>query len=601
MDAVPAPPSKEALKAVRDLARCLRERDGAAYAALADRAQSELQLDAGCVAGDALGAIDTFRFEEAAAAQAALRLVAAGRFEDASRLVAGRGESFWAARDAEREAAWQACRLMIEVGERAGRVRAEAAKAGGDAGTWVGRYASGEDAWFRLDLAQRRLETLLPLLDAEVDERAVAAVRRAYEDALDAMASGFIKTLEASGWTAPGVLAQPCVWAETVEGRQHPVAVFFVDALRFEMGAELADHLTAAGEVQLRPALGALPSITPVGMAAVLPGAAAGFSIVEQGGRLGARIATDFLPDRAARRKWLEAQVPGVVQLELDDVITLGARALKQKLGQARVVAVHSTDIDGAGETPMTTASARRVMSAAVGDVARAVRKLAAAGIGDAVVSADHGHLFFAEPRPEAMRMDPPGGQTVDLHRRCWVGRGGATPPGAVRVAGRKLGYDTDLDFVFPAGAAVFRSGGDLAYHHGGASLQELVVPVLTVKTRAAPGGKAPANSTVTVSADAAITNRIFIVRLELATDLLAQPLTVRPVVVAGEREVAQAAMAQGAELAGGRLTLQVGTPATVGFTLTDDTVAAVRIQVLHAGTDAPLYASPEIPVRLGV
>jgi len=54
-----------------------------------------------------------------------------------------------------------------------------------------------------------------------------------------------------------------------------------------------------------------------------------------------------------------------------------------------------------------------------------------------------------------------------------------------VRVLGAKLGYSTDLDFVFPASTSVFKSGGDLAYHHGGASLQELVIPVITVKLKA--------------------------------------------------------------------------------------------------------------------
>ena len=45
-----------------------------------------------------------------------------------------------------------------------------------------------------------------------------------------------------------------------------------------------------------------------------------------------------------------------------------------------------------------------------------------------------------------------------------------------------KLGYDTDLDFVFPSGDGVFKAGGDLSYYHGGLSLQELVVPVLCVR-----------------------------------------------------------------------------------------------------------------------
>ena len=77
------------------------------------------------------------------------------------------------------------------------------------------------------------------------------------------------------------------------------------------------------------------------------------------------------------------------------------------------------------------------------------------------------------------MRIDAPGGDEVDLHRRCWIGRGGATPAGCVRVTASALGYDSDLDFVFPRGSGVFKAGGDLAFHHGGPSLQELVIPVV--------------------------------------------------------------------------------------------------------------------------
>jgi hypothetical protein len=51
-----------------------------------------------------------------------------------------------------------------------------------------------------------------------------------------------------------------------------------------------------------------------------------------------------------------------------------------------------------------------------------------------------------------------------------------------VRVSGAELGYQTDLDFIFPRGLAVFKSGGDLAFHHGGCSLQEMVVPVITLR-----------------------------------------------------------------------------------------------------------------------
>jgi len=61
--------------------------------------------------------------------------------------------------------------------------------------------------------------------------------------------------------------------------------------------------------------------------------------------------------------------------------------------------------------------------------------------------------------RDESMRIDSPGGDEVDLHRRCWIGRGGTTPAGCVRVSATALGYDSDLDFVFPFGSGVFKAG----------------------------------------------------------------------------------------------------------------------------------------------
>ena len=44
------------------------------------------------------------------------------------------------------------------------------------------------------------------------------------------------------------------------------------------------------------------------------------------------------------------------------------------------------------------------------------------------------------------MKTDSPGGQEVELHRRCWIGRGGQNPTGTVRVSGAELGYEASLE-----------------------------------------------------------------------------------------------------------------------------------------------------------
>lgn len=604
---IPDVPGKEELKAVRDLAQRMREKGGARYIEIADGVERDLSLGVEAVPGDALGAVDTFRFEEAAAAKAAISMVAEGRIDDARRLLDSRGESFWVSKDDARAAVWQVCRLMIDLCRLASHVTKEVDKAptGGVRG-WVERYASADGgAWCRLDLAQRRFEALVSGVEDDIDSVAVAAVRRQYEDAIRRMTEGFVKTLDGAGWAAPEVLHQTQIWRDVVASRSRPVAYIFVDAMRYEMGVELADRIASTSEVQLRPALVALPSITPIGMAALLPGSSSSFSVVQQGSKIGSSIDGVFLPDRGSRQKFLVGKIPDSVSLELDDVITLRPAQLKKKIGGAKLIAIHSTDIDGAGENAISTVSARRVMDNVIGDLARCLRNLAAAGIDDAVVTSDHGHLFFPDDRPASMRMDPPGGDTVDLHRRCWIGRGGSTPSGALRVPGAALGYNTDLEFAFPISTAVFKAGGDLAFHHGGPSLQEMVVPVLSVKALRRPVSS-PGQSTVTVTHDFdAITNRIFTVKIELGgrdKDLFAEQLIVRPIVVAGDREVAQAALAVGANLQNGRLTLKPGAVASVGFMLTDDQVANARIQILDAVTDAVLYTSgADIPVKLGL
>jgi len=350
----------------------------------------------------------------------------------------------------------------------------------------------------------------------------------------------------------------------------------------------------------------ALPSITKIGMAALQPGASGSFSVVEQGGKLGARIEESFLPDVAARKKLAAARVPKLVDLTLDELLSLQRSKLDKKLDGAQVVIVRSQEIDHAGETGFSF-QARQVMDTVIDNLARAMRKLAAAGIENAVVSADHGHLFFATERDESMRIESPGGKTIELHRRCWIGRGGSTPPGTLRVTAAALGYDSDLELVFPSGGGVLKAGGDLAYHHGGPSLQELIIPVVTVRTqRAAAPGPTASLVTATVIPEA-VTTRSTSATFVLGGNQLvlgAAAMTVRPVLMQGGRQVGAAGLAIGAELdrTTGCVALEPNQPVTVAFILSDDSVTSLRIVVQDPTTDAELYRSPaDIPVRLGM
>jgi hypothetical protein len=606
-DGVPVPAPSDAAESVARLAAQLRLRYPKAYPALADQVERELGLADTPIPPEALGSTDTFRCSGGALLAHCSDLVAWGAFDEALAFLSRHDGGFWLSVDVERQAAWEAVRRMAELGQLATKVRAEVESADRDPNTWVRRYTAA-DGWHRLDRAQRRLEAWLAQLD-ELPERPLRVVRHAYDDACHHMAVGFTRALTDSGWAVAGIPSQTRTFADAVAPQPKPVAYFLVDAMRYEMGLELATRLPAGAEQAVRPALAVLPTITPIGMAALAPSAAVSFSLAtsRDGQRLGAEIDGTFLPGLPERKKFAAARVPGLVDLDLNELLSLPGSRLAKKIDGAQVVVVRSQEIDHAGEAGFTY-QARQVMDTVIDNLARAIRRLAAAGVGNAVVTADHGHLFFGSDRDESMRIDAPGGDTVDLHRRCWVGRGGSNPPGTVRVSAAALGYASDLDLVFPAGAGVFRAGGDLAFHHGGPSLQELVIPVVTVRTATGrPAGASPDRIAVGSIPDE-ITNRIFTVTMTLGgsqLQLLGEGLAVRAVLVADGREVGVVGMVSRAsafDSASERLVLEPGIEDTVAFRLLDDGVAALRIVVQDPATDAELYRSPsDLPVRLGV
>jgi hypothetical protein len=199
------------------------------------------------------------------------------------------------------------------------------------------------------------------------------------------------------------------------------------------------------------------------------------------------------------------------------------------------------------------------------------------------------------------MRMDKPGGDKIDQHRRCWAGHGGHTPTAAVRVSGAQLGYQTDLDFIFPRGLAVFQGGGDLAFHHGGCSLQEVVIPVLTVRLSSPEEDKASSSPVFIEGYPQELTNRTFGFRLTYLVEDMFQraPISARVVLICDGEEVGRAGMAPEAEFNRGTSTVQLPPrkPISIGMVLTKETSKTVCIVVQDPTTDAVLAQSDEIQV----
>lgn len=600
---IPEPATREERERIATVATGLRQEHPDIYVGFADDIEDELQLVVADIDPASLGTIDTFRFEERALLGYAAQLLADAHFAPALEIIRARGRSFWVDRDLARAAQWEAARLVGELGEQVTRVRPRLKGANSSPAKWVDAYGSD---WFEVDRSQRALESFVAKMEDEPEpglERALGRVRRQHEDLIAAMAKGFSKALEASYWTIPGVLHQTRIFPEVVDVTNDRTAYFFVDAMRYEMGADLVDQLQDGEGITLTPAVSVLPSITVLGMAALLPGASASYSVVEHNGKLASRIGDRVMTGLGDRQRYLKAHYPGVTDMDLGTLLQRSTRRLEKDLAGNDLLIVRSQSIDGLGEMDGGLL-ARQIMDTIVGNVARAVRKLSRVGYEHFVITADHGHQF-AVRKGEDMLMDKPGGDQVDQHRRCWAGRGGARSAATIRVSGADLGYDTDLDFIFPRGLAVFRTGGDLAFHHGGISLQEMVIPVVSLRLPNQVPEAAASGSKVTLeNVPAVLTNRTFGMRVAVATDLFkSEPVRIRLVLLAEGQEVGQAGMAMDAafDRSSGTVSIEPGRVANVAMMLMRDEVKKFRIVAQAPDTGAVLAQSDEIAVKLGM
>src|SRR5205085_3595601 len=124
---------------------------------------------------------------------------------------------------------------------------------------------------------------------------------------------------------------------------------------------------------------------------------------------------------------------------------------------------------------------ARETMEKILLRLGKAFRILGQLGINTIVITADHGHLF-TEELSDDLKINAPGGNTKDLHRRVWVGLGGTADASYLRARLADFGLGGGLEIAVPWNFACFKvKGGAGAYFHGGMSPQELIIPMVTL------------------------------------------------------------------------------------------------------------------------
>jgi len=481
------------VKACRDLVAELRGNWGDAYERVADEVAGLFTDELEAMAPDDLGQIDTFREEEHRVLAGAVEALHQREWSKAKSWWEARQaeKSFWLQRDQFRRWAWNLVAEAAELGEIlarharpfAGIMSLEQA---------VERYAAGA---FEVDRAhrrfeQRRLALLEPQLPHYSELREVASeLRRAHRAWADLLTRDFATLSQEHGFLPSASLQQRTLFEDVV----HPltltgekVAIFLIDAFRYEMATELVDDLRGTesrpGQVifDLKPRLAELPTITSVGMNALAPVAKGGRLAVAgvfQGFRNGER--TVRTPEDRSDAMGRRSGGKPALLLKLAEVSSETIAALTKRVKPHPLVVVQSREIDDAGEAnvglPTFESTLRQIKAA--------WHHLQLAGVKSFMFTSDHGFLLQDETtqlQRYGKKTDPKRRYVLDEHPRAEAGM--------VHVSLSSLGYDGLSGYLlFREDTAVFATGNPGAsFVHGGISPQERIIPVLTV-TRKLP------------------------------------------------------------------------------------------------------------------
>lgn len=593
------------IDACRTLAAHLRERHPRFYQRTADQTEALLADEVARAKAAELGRIDTFRFEEEKVLQAALAALAEGAWKTAAdwaalRLHARPGKaSFWLRDDPTRQSAWQ---LVADAAALGQAIEAAGEAIGGGEGlaAAIEAYAARGSAVDRAHrhLEQRRVALLYPripefeALRARLDE-----LRRRWRVWADAWARDFNQRCAQHGFLPEAGAQQRTLFDDVVRPltrKSGATALFVVDALRFEMAEELYREIegTPATAARLDPRLAELPTVTSVGMNALAPVADGGRLRVVQKGPGGALLGFTtgefqvLTPE--TRRRAMHDHVGGGTcpWLKLDEVVGRDGTSLKRAIAQAKLVVVHSEEIDKAGENGVGPA----VFDHAMQKLRAGWRLLRDAGVRRFVFTSDHGFLMLDEDTASAQAH----GRRIDPQRRHVISTVAADHTDEVRVPLADLGYvGAEGHLMFPLTTAAFDRGKrPSGFVHGGNSMQERVIPVLTVEHRAAAGG-----STVSYAIQARALDGVGGMHcLEASLDVIAQgelmfgnPGTVDLAlrVPGDEVQVELVQTRGGARLSGGVIAATVGARFELFFRLSGASDRKVPVELYHPSAEA--------------
>lgn len=293
-------------------------------------------------------------------------------------------------------------------------------------------------------------------------------------------------------WKLPGVESQFNFFENFVVKKlaisngtpQKKVFVIISDALRYETAVQLSEQIKCTNrlEAEIQPILGSLPSITRLGMAALLPHQTIEFCPQGTTGTLYVKCDNNPTSSTQQRQDVLNAYSAQIksIAVSSDDVLQMTRDKGRETFKNASVIYIYHDRIDKQSHSESSTGDVFDAAQKAVGELIKLVQKLVNCNANKIMITADHGFLY---QKTEVQELSArPSGTILESKPRYVIGSALEPSDSFRSFSAQQLGLSGQLQFQFPN--SCYRlpfPGSNGRFVHGGYSLQEVVIPVITI------------------------------------------------------------------------------------------------------------------------
>lgn len=285
-------------------------------------------------------------------------------------------------------------------------------------------------------------------------------------------------------WRTPTVTSQSAFYekyvAKLTKGGHKKAVVLISDAMRFEVAKELESRILGLNkfEAKTEAMLGVLPSYTQLGMAALLPHKELAHS------PNGDPVLVDGQKSDGSANRAKILETVGGTAVQAKDFLEMKPSDRRDLYTSNQVLYVYHDTIDATGDNSKSEHRTFAAVAEALDQLVDIVKKLAAANATNIFVTADHGFLYQRSKLAPQFNLTvmPQGDQIVAEKRRYVLGRGLKDDAAFRTFQPEEVGLSSDLQVQIPNSIhRIVKPGAGFQFVHGGASLQEIVVPIISI------------------------------------------------------------------------------------------------------------------------